>query len=226
MLTLSLLAQAQSPGPSSSGIYSCVDDKGRRLTSDRPIPECNAREQRILNSDGSLKAVRPPTLTAEERAEADARERKAAEARVAQADAARRDRNLMQRFKDEAAHQRARESALESVRIAQRLTQNRLADLLRERRPLKEEQEFYQGRSLPPRLKSLLDANDASLQAQRDAAVGQEAEIERINRIYDIELERLRRLWAGAPPGSLGTLELPNAPVPATPASAARGARR
>jgi hypothetical protein len=212
--------------PSAGGIYSCVDDRGRRLTSDRPIPECNAKEQRVLNSDGSLKTIRPPTLTAEERAEAEARERKAAEARVAQADAARRDRNLLQRFKNEAAHQRARESALDSVRVAQRMTQNRLADLIRERKPLKDEQEFYQGRNLPPRLKSQLDANDASLQAQRDAAASQEAEIERINRIYDAELERLRRLWAGAAPGSLGSLDSGLPPPPAASAPAARTVRR
>ena len=212
--------------PSAGGIYSCVDDRGRRLTSDRPIPECNAKEQRVLNSDGSLKTVRPPTLTAEERAEAEARERKAAEARVAQADAARRDRNLLQRFKNEASHQRARESALDSVRVAQRMSQNRLADLIRERKPLKDEQEFYQGRNLPPRLKSQLDANDASLQAQRDAAASQEAEIERINRIYDAELERLRRLWAGATPGSLGSLDSGLPPPTAASAPAARGVRR
>jgi hypothetical protein len=30
--------------------------------------------------------------------------------------------------------------------------------------------------------------------------------LDRINRLYDIELDRLRRLWAGAPPGSLGPL--------------------
>jgi len=28
----------------------------------------------------------------------------------------------------------------------------------------------------------------------------------RINRLYDAELDRLRRLWAGAPPGSLGPM--------------------
>jgi hypothetical protein len=34
----------------------------------------------------------------------------------------------------------------------------------------------------------------------------------RINRLFDAELERLRRLWAGAPPGSLGPL--PGSPGP------------
>jgi hypothetical protein len=195
--------EAARPG----GIYTCVDDRGRKLTSDRPIPECNAKEQRVLNSDGSLKSVRPPTLTAEERAEHESRERKAAEQRLAQADAARRDRNLMQRYKTEAVHQRAREAALDSVRVAQRVTQLRLGDLARERKPLLDELEFYKGKPAPPKLKTQLDANDAAIAAQKDAVIGQQAELERINRFYDAELERLRRLWAGATPGSMGAIE-------------------
>ena len=66
----------------------------------------------MLNRDGSLRAVVPPTLTADERAEKEARDRAAAEAEAAaQADAVRRDRNLMARYPNEAAHNRAREAA-------------------------------------------------------------------------------------------------------------------
>jgi hypothetical protein len=86
------------PKPTPSGIYTCIDDKGKRITSDRPIAECTGKEQRVLNKDGSLKAVYPPTLTADERAEKEAKERKDAEARAAQADAVRRDRNLKARY--------------------------------------------------------------------------------------------------------------------------------
>lgn len=209
-------AAGSSPGP--GGIYSCVDERGRRLTSDRPIPECNAREQKVLNKDGSVRGVRPPTLTADEQAEADARERRAAEQRAALADAVRRDRNLMQRYRDEAAHQRAREGALDSVRTAQRGTQTRIGDLARERKPLVEEAEFFKGRPLPAKLRSQLESNDAAMAAQRDAMASQQAEIERINRFYDLELARLRRLWGGAQPGSLGAIEVPRPSAP--PASA------
>lgn len=201
----------------SGTIYTCVDDRGRRLTSDRPIPECLAREQRLLNRDGSLKGVRPPSLTPEERAEQEQREQQAVQARAAQADAVRRDRNLLQRYRHEAAHQKAREAALQGVRAVQASTQRRLADLERERQPLLAEAEFYKGKPLPPRLKAVLDANDAALTAQRDALVSQDAEIARLNQLYDAELERLRRLWAGALPGSLGAIE----PSPATAAATA-----
>lgn len=199
----------------STGIYTCVDERGRRLTSDRPIAECVAREQHLLNRDGSVRTVIPPTLTAEERAEREVRDRKAAEARAAQNDAVRRDRNLMARYRNEEAHGKAREAALEPARLAQRGTERRLKDLAAERVPLLSEAEFYPDkRKLPPRLKQQLDANEAAVDAQQSAAATQAAEIDRINRFYDAELERLRRLWSGAQPGSLGPIQ----PVAGAPA--------
>ena len=193
------------PGPAATGpgIYTCIDSQGRRLTSDRPIAECSHREQRVLNRDGSVQRVIPPTMTAEERAEREAAERRAELARAAQADAVRRDRNLVARYPNEATHRKAREAALDTVRLAMKATELRLRELADERRPLLDEAEFYKGRQMPARLKQQFDANDAGVAAQRQAAATQEAEMVRINQIYDAELERLRRLWAGAPPGSL-----------------------
>jgi Domain of unknown function (DUF4124) len=208
-------AWAQNPAPASKAIYSCVDERGRRLTSDRPIPECLAREQRVLNADGSVRDVRPPSMTPQERADQEARERQAAQARAAQAEAARRDRNLLQRFPDEAAHQKSRESALDTVLKAQALSQKRLAELDRERVPLLAEAQFHKDKPLPPRLRTQLDANEAARAAQLDAAAAQTAEAERINRRFDAELARLQRLWAGAPVGSSETPQPPPRPTPA-----------
>lgn len=201
------------------GIYTCIDDKGRRLTADRPIPECIAKEQRLLNRDGSLKNVRPPTLTADERSEVEARERKAAEERAARADAVRRDRNLLARYPDEAAHVKAREAALDPLRQAMRNSEARLLSLAEERRPLMNEAEFYVGRQMPTKLKAQIEGNDTAQLAQRTAMQTQEAEFERVVKLYDAELEHLKKLWAGAPPGSLGPVAVaPNIePVRATP---------
>lgn len=223
-------AWAQPASAASSGIYTCVTADGRPLRADRPIDECLGREQKLLNKDGSVRRVLPPTQTAEEAAEAEARARADAVERAARADAKRRDRNLLARYPDEAAHQRARVAAADTVRAAIRTTDNRLRDLAVERRPLANEAEFYVGKPLPAKLRGLLDANDAAVDAQRSSALNQQAELDRINRLYDAELERLRRLWAGAPPGSLGALPVvpavqrpaatpaASAAVPATPA--------
>lgn len=207
MLGLALACQAAlAQTKAEKGIYTCIDERGRRLTADRPIPECSGKEQQILNQDGSLRAIVPPTLTTEERALWEARERAAQEARAAQLDAVRRDRNLVNRYPTEAKHQAAREAALDTVRVAIKATEARLRELEAARKPLNDEAEFYLGKPLPARLKAAMDANEASVEAQRVAALTQETELGCINKLYDAELERLRKLWAGAPAGSLGPL--------------------
>lgn len=203
------VAQAQAPA-SAPSIYACIDAKGRRLTSDRPIAECTGTEQKVLNRDGSVREVRPPTLTAEERAEREARDRKANAERMAQIEATRRDKNLLARYPNEAAHRKARETALDTVRLAVKATETRLKELQAERKPLLDEAEFYKGKALPPKLKGQIEANDTAVEAQKEAAANQQAEMARVNRNYDVELARLRRLWAGAPPGSLGPLQAAN----------------
>ena len=204
--------------PATASIYSCIDGTGKRLTSDRPIPECTAREQRVLNSDGSTKKMLPPTMTADERADAEARERAQNARRMAQMEAVRRDRNLRMRYPNEAAHQKARVAALDDVKRTLQLSQQRLEALAAEKKPLLNEAEFYVGRAMPARLKQQLEGIDAAAEAQRSLMQNQQAETQRINAVFDIELARLRQLWAGAAPGSMGPL--PTVAPPLSPASA------
>jgi nitrogen fixation/metabolism regulation signal transduction histidine kinase len=182
---------AQTPG-AGPGIYTCVDERGRKLTSDRPIPECANREQRVLNRDGSVRATQAPAMTAEEVAAQEARDRAAAAARAARADAIRRDRNLLMRYPNEAAHVKARTTALDELRKAIRNTEARTKELQLARKPLLDEAEFYVGKPIPPKLRSAMDANEAATAAQREAATAQQAELKRVNAVYDVELSRLK----------------------------------
>ena len=211
VLTATGVAAQTPPKPPVKSIYTCVDATGKRRTSDRPIPECTDREQRELNSDGSLKRTVPPTLTTDERAAAEAQQQQQALSAANQREAVRRDRNLLMRFPNEAAHQKARESALEDVRKSLKLSESRLELLQKERKPLLDEAEFYVGKPLPGKLRQQLDANDAASDAQRALVLNQQAELVRINDLYDAELQRLRRLWGGATPGSMGVLASPSA---------------
>ncbi len=198
---LCLLALA---GAAQAEIYTCTDARGRRLTSDRPIAECLDREQALRNSDGSVRRIVPPSLTQEEKAaQEEARRRRQIE-ESSQKDLARHDRNLLSRFPTEAEHRRARQTALEPLRLALTNNEKRLADLQRERRKLEEEAEFYKGRTLPRPLQSRLDDNQASREAQHTSMQSHEAEMARIGALYDEEFARLQRLWNGAKPGSLG----------------------
>ena len=225
-IALCLCALAGQPALAAPAqIYSCVDANGNKLTSDRPIAACADREQRVLNADGSVRQVLPPTPTADERAEQEAADRRAAIERAAQKDAVRRDRNLLNRFPDEATHQRAREAALDDVRKALRNYEERLKALAAERKPLQDEAEFYVGREPPAKLRQAFDANDAAVEAQRTLIANQQAETVRINKLYDVELDRLKRLWAGAQPGSMGSLPAVP-PARATPSGRASTAPR
>ena len=135
-------------------------------------------------------------------------------------DAIRRDRNLRARYPTEAAHQKARLAALDDLDRTLKLSQKRLEALAAERKPLLDEAEFYVGRQMPTRLKQQLDGIDAASDAQRALMQNQQSETLRINASFDAELARLRALWAGAPPGSLGPLLPASAPKPASAPSA------
>ena len=202
-------------------IYTCTDANGKRHTSDRPIAICNDREQQELNADGSLRRRVPPTPTPDERAEIEARQQQEALERANRVEAMRRDRNLLARFPNEAAHKKAREAALEDTRKSLKISEARLAALEKERKPLLDEAEFYVGKPMPGKLKLQLDGNEAATDAQKTLILNQQAELVRINENYDAELERLKKLWAGAQPGSLGAL-----PRPTPAASAAPPVRR
>lgn len=186
-----------------SNIYTCVNAKGQRITSDRPIAECLDRSQELRNTDGSVKKVMPPSMTAEERAAHEERLRQEMAAEALKRDAIRLDRNLMSRYPDEARHQRARKAALEPLNTALGATERRLTELEHDQKRLQQEAEFYKGREMPRDLKLKFGQNEAALQAQQDAAQNHLAEIRRINATYDQELTRLKRLWAGAAPGSV-----------------------
>ena len=208
LLLASAHAQTPPPPPGQPKIYVC-DLNGKRITSDRPILDCKDKEQLELNRDGSPKRVVPPTPTADERAEQEARERTESAARATHQIAVRRDRDMLNRFPNETAHNKAREKALDDVRASVRNSETRIKLLQQERKPLMEEAEFYAGKSLPVKLKSSLDANDASLEAQTSLVQNQQTEIGRINTLYDAELARLKKLWGGAQPGSIGPAPAP-----------------
>ena len=216
---LSFLQAVRAADAANPRIFQCVLPDGRKVTSDKPIAECMnvGKPQRELNKDGSEKAIVEAPLTEDEKADRDRMQRQRDAERTAYEIEVRRDRDLLKRFPNEAAHGKAREKALDDVASSVRNSEARIKLLLQERKPLVDEAEFYVGKPLPNKVKLGLDANDAALEAQRSLVQNQQTEVVRINALYDAELARLKKLWAGAMPGSVG---------PATGASATAVARR
>ena len=187
-------AQARAPGP---GIYTCVDAKGRRLTSDRPIVECLDREQRELSGSGTLRRTIPPTPTAQERAVIEERERKAAEDKQRLLDERRAARALLGRYPNRAAHDGERLKALQAQQEVIGSGYRRIDELAQQRKAIAVETEFYKDPAQwPARLHRLFDENAEQVAAQQRFIAAQEEEKARINGRYDEELARLQPLWA------------------------------
>jgi hypothetical protein len=201
VLAVCLVEPVLAQAATARGIYTCVDEHGRRFTSDRPIPQCLDREQALRNRDGSVRGIIEPSLTAEERAARDEALREKQARDSARRDAMRKDRNLLARYPDQPTHDRARTAAIEPILGAQRVASHRAEDLRKEAVDLHNETEFYQGRKVPTALLARIDANRAAQEAQQSVLTAHQQELDRLNRRYDQELAQLRRLWSGTPVG-------------------------
>lgn len=184
-------------GPS---IYSCVDSLGRRITADRPIPECLDREQRELSPTGITRRVIAPNLTAEERAREEAKAQQEAALRLKQAEEKKRDRALLARYGSQKQHDQERQQQLAVVKNTQAAIERRTQDLIKQRENLQAELEFYKGdpKKAPAWLQHRVKENAEQIEAQKRLMEYQQEESQRINARFDEELVRLKVLWAAA----------------------------
>ncbi len=188
-------AHAQSP--IIPGVYTCTDAKGRKLTSDRPIPECTDREQKVLNPSGTVRAKVGPTLTPMEKAEQEQKEKREIEERNKTLDERRRDRALLTRYPNKEVHDGERREALAQITVVIQAAKNRLTELARQRVAIDEEMEFYKKDPIkaPAYVRRQLEENIQSQTVQKRFIDEQESEIRRVNVRFDDELTRLRQLW-------------------------------
>lgn len=205
----SALAQQPSSAtiPDGSGVYTCVDAKGRKLTSDRPIMDCLDREQKVLNPSGTVKTKIGPSLTAQERAEMEQKERREAEEKGKQVEEKRRERALLTRYPTKAVHDQERQEALAQINVVIQAAKTRLDELAKQRLAIDEEMEFYKKdpSKAPAYVRRQMEENTNSQQVQRRFIGEQEAEIKRVNARFDDELVRLRQLWTATAPASSST---------------------
>jgi hypothetical protein len=190
--------------PVISGVYTCIDAKGRKLTADRPIADCIDREQKVLNPSGTVKAKVGPSLTAQEKLELEQKEKREAEERNRVAEEKRRDRALLTRYPNKGVHDQERAEALSQIDVVVRAATTRLKELDRQRAAIDEEMEFYKKdpARAPAYLRRQQDENAQSQQVQRRFIADQEGEIRRVNARFDDELGRLKALWAQMAPAA------------------------
>ncbi len=202
-------AWAQTQQGATGGIYTCVDKNGRRLTADRPIAECLDREQRELSPSGITRRQIGPSLTELERAAQEAQRRKEAEERARVVEERRRERVLVARYPDKAAHDVERAAAIQLVDDVTSTAEKRITELKAERKKFDVEMEFYKKdpNKAPMTLRRKIAENDESLAEQQRFIAGQDQEKRRVHARFDTELAQLRKLWDAQklPAAALGT---------------------
>ena len=210
VLSGGLLAQA-----SAQAIFTCVDAKGRRLTADRPIPECMDREQRELTPGGVVKRKHGPVLTAEERAAEEEKARKAVEERNRQAEEKKRERALLTRYPDRAAHDKERSMAVAVLDEAIATARKNSDQLVAQRKRLDSDLEFYKDdpSKVPAKLKKQIEENQQHADAQKRFIANQDSEKQRLNARFDEELGKLKQLWAQRATAPATTAVSASAPV-------------
>ena len=214
-LTTLCLTVSSSVHAQQGGIYTCVDAKGRKLTSDRPIADCVDREQKVLNPSGTVKGKVGPTLTAQERADLEAKEKLAAEERARKEEEKRRDRALLVRYPDRAVHDAERGEALQQISVVKAAAANRVVELKKQKIAIDAEMEFYKKdpSKAPGSLKRQTEENTHSLDVQSRFILDQDGEIKRVNARFDEELARLKELWKLRTPAASLTTAPVKAPV-------------
>lgn len=182
-------------------LFMCTDARGKTITADRPPPECADRSIKELRSDGSVRRVIEPPLTAEQRAQKAADERRKAEEEGRRRDQARRDQALLEAYGDQNDIEQARARAVDGRRALIERARKRMDELQRERKKLDDEAEFYAKREKPDKLKRAYETSAAMIMAQEKLIADTEAELKRINERFDGERKRFRELVdAGAKP--------------------------
>jgi hypothetical protein len=196
-LLVTLCASVWAQTESVPEIYTCIDAKGRKLTSDRKIPECADREQKILNPSGTVKSRIGPTLTAQEREQTDAQNRSQQKENARLEEEKRRNRALLTRYPNVAAHQKERVEALGQITQVKMAAAKRVGELQDERAKLVEEMAFYDKdpTRAPVKLRQQLEAATQTLELQIRFMTDKDQEMARTNARFDEELLRLQPLW-------------------------------
>lgn len=197
LLTMATCAVFQARADLEPGIYTCVDAKGRKLTSDRSIPECTDREQKILNPSGTVKARIGPTLTAQEIILLEEKKKAEQVERSRQEEEKKRDRALLIRYPTPASHQKERVAALEHIARVKQTADARVAQLLQDQSRLSDEMAFYEKdpSKAPAKVLRQIDELKQALAGQQRFLVERDSEAERVNARFDEEAARLTPLW-------------------------------
>ena len=211
---LAMLVMAQSVFAQTAGrIYTCKDASGKTITSDRPLPECQGREGRVLSKTGTTVQTIEAPLTDEQKAAREAEEEKKKEAAAVRAEQQRRDKALLSTYQSLDDLESKRQRALLQVEREMRESEKRMGVLEKVEQENKQEQEFYKRKQMPAELKRRVDENEGALRAEKLLLASKKAEIVQVNHKFDDDKKRYTELTVGPGKGNPAATAETKAPV-------------
>ena len=193
-----LMAQGAVAQSGAGKIYTCKDASGKTITSDRPLPECQGREGRVLSTQGTtVKTIEAP-LTQEQQAAREVEEEKKKDAAIKRAEQLRRDKALLGTYENIDDLESKRQRALLQVEREMKDAERRVTFLEKQGMEIKQEEEFYKKKQMPVDLKRRVDENEGALRAEKSLLTSKKDEITQVNLKFDEDRRRYTELTAPA----------------------------
>ncbi len=181
-----------------SRIYTCKDASGKTITSDRPLPECQGREGRVLSGQGTtVKRIEAP-LTPEQIAAREAAEQKKHAEEERRREQLRKDKALLNTYASLDDIESKRQRALSQVEREAREAERRISLLERQASENRSEADFYKKKAIPSDLKRRLDENEAALKAEKNLFGQKKDEVAQVNIKFDEDKKRYLDLIGAA----------------------------
>ena len=177
------------------GVYVCQDASGKTLTSDRPMVECQTKDQRVLSKDGTtVKRIRPEETEDELEEKAKKTEQKKKEDRARQ-ELVRQDRALLNTYTSLEDLESKRQRALVQVIKEVKDSEKRYLALQKElEQVLAEERAIPKGKPVPPDLRRRRDQIEAAADGEKRVMKSKDGEIVQINQKFERDKERYTEL--------------------------------
>jgi hypothetical protein len=177
-------------------VYTCTTATGRKITADRPIPECADREQRELSTTTGRVNILKPKETEAERLAAKEQQKQIERQKEAVLQQQRRDQQLLAHYPDDAALEERRSFLLEDIRKRWAPTLNEQAQIDVRRKEISAAADARRKAGKATDYSSAkeavqLERRTLQLQPMMEKA---QAELDRANADMDAELARLREL--------------------------------
>lgn len=219
MKSLCLLAAALAVSTGTHAAFRCVDEKGRTHIGDTPPAGCAKVVMYEVTRGGTIIRKIEPTMTEEQWKAKQEAEEKARIAEKAAAEQKRKDVALLSTYANEKEFDVARDRNIEPLKARIAQSQDRMAEIDKRVKTVKEEMEFYTAGKKKGSKKDEASAASMSAELERHAEekkaiqkniAGYEKEISELRAKYDVD----KRRWVALKQG------VANKPAEAAPVEA------